>query len=77
MTTYIVLTSSEMGYGKWGKGSTRAEARKNAKYFGGDPTRRGMTVLTFDDETEFLGVDQMGSVHWKGNEPTVEEVAPK
>lgn len=63
-------------YGKWGYGASLKEAKKAFRSVGG-VQKYGYTVLHFDTDTEFLGVDGLGRAHWKGNEPVVNEIAPK
>jgi hypothetical protein len=58
----------------WGRGATLAEAKKN---FGNQGGQLGTGYNVFDAETEFRGVDDMGRVHWAGNEPVRQEHAPR
>lgn len=68
----------------WGKGSTLAEAKKNFTDHGG-VLSNGYAILTFDAETEFEGVDNMGRYFYKrrdgkdeaANQPTEEIVQPR
>lgn len=71
MGTVVVI-----GQWRWGKGESLGEAKRNFQKQGAKLSA-GYTVLTFDQETSFEGVDQMGRVHWRGNEPKVEEVSPR
>lgn len=59
-----------IGHNHWGRGTTLPEAKKVFQTHGGK-LGNGYAVLTFDGETEFLGVDWMGSYSWVGNEPTI------
>ncbi len=52
----------------WASGETLAEAKREWQRRGGTLSR-GYEVMAFDAETEFHGVDQMGSVHYRGNAP--------
>ena len=61
--THVVI-----GNGSWGSGDTLAEAKANFRRHHGRLSD-GYVALTFDADTEFVGVDQMGYVHWKGNAP--------
>lgn len=67
---YVVLSASTVGYGAWGKGATEAEAKRKAKREGYADFTRGYTVLKFDDVTEFMGVNDMGSVSWRAIDGT-------
>lgn len=68
----------------WGKGSTLDEAKKEFRKQGGSLSR-GYVILTFDAETEFGGVDDMGRYHYtrrdgkdeQPNAPTQKVVDPK
>lgn len=64
------------GNRRWGAGDTLAEARKNWQRQGGRISD-GYTIVTFDDATEFHGVDQMGGYSYVGNAPTVETVSAR
>lgn len=57
-----------IGGGRWGKGTTLAEAKRNFTRYGG-ALSGGYAVLTFGARSEFDGVDDMGRVHWRGEEP--------
>lgn len=65
-----------MGPYYWGAGKDLATAKRNFRAEGGRLTR-GYVILTFDDETEFKGVDGMGRVSWIGNEPASKRVASR
>lgn len=64
-----------MGQWRYGAGVTLNEAKKNFTNQGAGLTK-GLTVVKFDDETEYHGVDQMGLFHFKGNSPEQIEVPP-
>ena len=73
-----------IGQNYWGKGKTVQEAKaawKKVSY--NRRLKDGYTVVEFDAETEFTGVDGMGRVHWRSldgeppNQPTVTEHPPK
>ena len=68
----VVLAGAQYG-GVWGRGDTLKEALTEARRQGG-VLRRGYTKIQFGPDSEFLGVDSMGYVHWKGVEPGVEHV---
>ncbi len=53
-----------MGQWRWGAGLTLPEAKKNFTREGGALTK-GLTLIEFDDRTEFHGVDQMGRFEYK------------
>lgn len=72
----VILTNSEVGYGVWGKGSTKAEAMKQARKHGGKPSKHGYTMLEFASDDDFRGVDQMGRVHYM-TEPVIREFDSK
>lgn len=57
----------------WGKGETVQEAKQNLRRNGGS-TAGHHAIITFGEDSEFLGVDEFGRYHWNGSEPTVEEV---
>jgi hypothetical protein len=65
--TYVLI-----GQNHWGKGSDLAEAKANFRRQGA-VLSRGYALLTFDDETEFKGVDEVGRYHYVGNAPEVKE----
>lgn len=62
--------------GRWayGFGMDLAQAKE---FFRGQGARLsdGYVVVTFDDETEWKGIDGFGSIFWDGNEPT-QKVVP-
>lgn len=68
----------------WGKGSTLVEAKKEFRKQGGTLSK-GYVILTFDAETKFGGVDDMGRYHYermdgkdeRPNPPSQEIVDPK
>jgi hypothetical protein len=62
-----------MGNRRWGVGATLAEAKRNWQAQGGRLSD-GYTIITFDADTEFHGVDQMGRYQYVGNEPKAENV---
>jgi hypothetical protein len=64
-----------MGQFRYGAGLTLEEAKKNFTAHGGK-LRKGLTLIKFDSDTEYLGVDQMGRYHYKGNPPELIEVQP-
>lgn len=71
MATYVV-----MGQNYWGSGSDLDAAKARFRREGGRLTS-GYLLLTFDDETEFLGVDTAGRYSWNGNRPTEQVVQPR
>lgn len=68
----------------WGKGSTLAEAKKAFTEQGG-VLSNGYTILTFDADTKFGGVDGMGRYYFERrdgkdetpNQPTEQIVKPR
>jgi hypothetical protein len=60
----------------WGAGRDLATAKRNFRKEGGR-LGRGYMIITFNDVTEFHGVDQMGRVHWVGDEPETRTVSPR
>lgn len=52
-----------IGNGYYGSGKTLEEAKKRFRYEGGK-LAKGYDILTFDAQTEFHFVDQMGRVHY-------------
>lgn len=73
----LVMGGSRSGYGGvWGYGSDLDAAKKAFRSNGG-ALGRGYTVLTFDAETDFVGVDPMGRYSYRGNAPTKTEVAAR
>jgi hypothetical protein len=69
----------------YGAGPDLATAKREFRNRGGRLSD-GYTVLTFDDETDFLGIDQMGRTrtvrkdydwHKQSNSPTTRIVKPK
>lgn len=65
-----------MGQWRFGVGNDLKTAKANFRRFGGILSN-GYTILTFDENTSFEGVDQMGRYHYIGNAPTIQEVPPK
>lgn len=65
-----------VGWGTWAQANNLAGAKRQFTLHGGELSN-GYTIYTFDMATEFLGVDQFGSVSWKGTKPEVEEVTPR
>lgn len=55
-----------MGQWRYGAGLTLEEAKKNFTAQGGGLTK-GLTLIEFDEHTEYHGVDQMGRFHFKNN----------
>lgn len=68
MTGTIVAVSPNY----WGAGRDLAEAKRNLRKQGGSTAGEHL-ILTFDDDTEFLGIDELGRYHYNGN-PPVEQV---
>lgn len=64
-----------MGQWRYGAGLDLDEAKKNFVAQGAGLTK-GLTVIEFDDETEYHGVDGTGFFHFKGNSPKKTEVEP-
>lgn len=64
------------GNGRWGKGTTLVAAKAAFRAYGGRLSD-GYTILTFDADTEFRGVDDLGRTHWNGNHPHVRDVQPR
>ena len=65
-----------MGYPYWGAGKDLATAKRNYRKQGGR-LHRGYVIITFNQTTEFHGVDQMGRVHWVGDEPETKTIKPR
>jgi hypothetical protein len=65
-----------IGPNYWGKGPDLKTAKDNFTRHGGRLSG-GYRILTFDDETTFLGVNEMGYYSWRGNAPTEKDVAPR
>ncbi len=53
-----------MGQWRYGAGKTLEQAKKNFTAQGGALTK-GLTLIEFDDRTEYHGVDQMGRFEYK------------
>lgn len=70
------MTIVVIGPNYWGKGATLAEAKRNFTKFGGCLSD-GYLILTFSAETEFIGVDDIGRYHWRGDVPARREVKPR
>jgi len=67
-----------IGQNHWGRGKTVDEAKKNFKAQSRSVRLgNGYTLLEFSEETEFVGVDDFGRVHYKGPEPKATEFPPK
>lgn len=62
-----------IGGGYWGKGATTDAAKREYRRVGGR-LGDGYTVLRFDENTLFLGIDGMGSYQWLGDAPEVQHV---
>jgi hypothetical protein len=71
--TVVIFGSDSIGYGAWGKGATRDEAKRTATRHG-VALSKGYTVVTFGPEATFKGVNMMGACHWEGPAPAVEHV---
>lgn len=69
----IVGRDENIGYGKWGKGETVEQARRNFRKMGGS-ARHGYTILEFAEADQFKGIDAFGDVLYTGDEPQVTEV---
>jgi hypothetical protein len=52
----------------WGAGSDLITAKRNMRAFGGRLSH-GYTVMEFDAEDHFLGIDGMGYVNFKRKHP--------
>lgn len=65
-----------IGYQYWGAAKDLVTAKRRFRQQGGLLTR-GYMIITLNDTTEFHGVDQMGRVHWRGDEPTTRTVKPR
>ena len=80
----VLVMGGSGTYGAWGKGRTEDEAKRNARR-NGAKLSLGYTVYTFDQVTEFMGVNGMGSVSWRvidgsnvhDHDPAEREVKPK
>lgn len=66
-------TTVVIGGGVWGKGSTLDEAKRNFSRYGGSLSA-GYVILTFGSRSEFAGVDEIGRVHWSGDDPAERHV---
>lgn len=62
-----------IGQGRWGFGENLIRAKKYFTVNGGN-LKVAHSIVHFDDATEFKGVDQMGRIHYEGNEPTSVDV---
>lgn len=69
--TYVLI-----GQNYWGRGSSLTQAKSNFRQQGG-LLSNGYTLLIFDAETEFAGVDEVGRYHYDGNPPEITEFPPK
>lgn len=65
-----------IGQWRWAKGENLAAAKRGFTSRGAT-LGRGYTILEFDAETAFVGIDEAGRYHYKGNAPTITEVPPK
>lgn len=65
-----------MGNHYWGKGDTLDAAKARFRREGGRLSN-GYLVIEFGEGSEFVGVDQLGRYHWKGNEPATTYVKPR
>lgn len=65
-----------IGQNRWGSGVDLKAAKAQFTRQGAKLTK-GYTVCAFDKDSSFEGVDQMGRVHWIGNEPTVTEIVSR
>ena len=65
-----------MGGRHWGSGPDLATAKREFRKAGGYLSD-GYMVLVFDDQTDFCGVNQMGSYHYLGNPPVSTTVEPR
>lgn len=63
-----------IGQNYWGANEDLDAAKARFRREGGR-LGNGYAILTFDDDTEFLGVDNVGRYMYKGNPPT-EKVVP-
>lgn len=64
-----------MGQWRYGAGLTLDEAKKNFAAHGGYLSK-GLTLVEFDAETAYHGVDGMGYFHFEGQSPKKTEVEP-
>ncbi len=71
-------TGQVLAYGLfcWGAGEDLDVAKMRLTRAGGTLSN-GYIVYTFDSETTFDGVDDMGGIHWQGNVPTMRVVDGK
>ncbi len=68
---------AQVPWQRWGTGATLDAAKRNWQWRSGGQGGRlsdGYTVYTFDADTEFHGVDDMGRYSYRGNPPQVREV---
>lgn len=65
-----------MGGYRWGSGVDLVAAKAEFRRQGGRLSN-GYVVMIFDDETDFCGVDGMGSYHFIGNQPEQSVVEPR
>lgn len=76
--TVIVGAGGDMfHYGVWGKSDDGLAAAKKVFREHGGKLGLGYTAFTFPDGTEFLGVDDMGQVRFKGEAPAVKDYPPR
>jgi hypothetical protein len=65
-----------LGYWQWGAADTLPDAKRNFQAQHGRVSD-GYMILVFDADTEFLGVDDVGRYHYRGNAPTETLVKPR
>lgn len=70
MHKYVVI-----GQNCWGADNDLSKAKRKFKAQGGRLTR-GYTILEFDAQSEFTGIDGMGYVLYRGNEPHAVNIKP-
>lgn len=63
------------GQGRWGAGVDLVTAKANFRRQGGR-LRDGYTIVEFHGKTEFVGVNEIGGVLYRGNPPTYLDVTP-
>lgn len=64
-----------VGYHYWGAGDTLDVAKANLRKAGGR-LGDGYSVVVFDDQTTFTGVDMAGGVNYRGNAPIESRQVP-
>src|SRR5688572_10537440 len=65
-----------MGAWCWGAGDTLQEAKQKFQAQRGRLSD-GYLILVFDASTEFLGVDEIGRYHYRGETPTRTLIPPR